>query len=420
MKVLQVIPALADRYGGPSEAVLAIARELRRRGDECLIVGTDADGPGRLPVICHRLEHWRGAKVLFFPRQGGEAYKYSRSLARWLAANAGDFDVAHVHGVFSHASLAAARACHAHGTPYLLRPLGSLDPSTMRRKWLRKRIFWALHGRRMALRAAAVHYATERERRAVEASLGLEGGIVIPTGIELAVPGEGPVGAASACADSDTEATDSYVLAMARLDPIKRIDLLIDAFLEASAIPALAHWRLRIAGDGEHGVKRRLQAQIHAGHAADRVELVGWVSGQRKEDLLRDAALFAHTSRHENFGRAVAEALGHGVPALVTRQVYLSDAIEAHDAGWVVNDSRGDVVRALREAMSNGTVRRAKGARAAHLAHQALDVRAAAERLQTAYRQAVRRAPRARSAPAAALETDLEVVGAASELEPPS
>ena len=371
MRILQVIPALAERYGGPSETVLSLAGELIRRGHDCLTVTTDADGARRLPVRHHEVTRWRGVPVQFFPKTMSESFKYSRALSRWLRWHVADFDVVHIHGIFSHASLAAAWACRARAVPYVLRPLGTLDPHTMGEKWLRKAIFWRLFGREMARSAAGIHYSTAREQRVVEQSLGVDRGFVSSIGIAP------PTGHGSTPPSTQRSAAHSglpkpYVLVMARLDPIKRIELLIDAFLRAGESPKLADWRLVVAGDGPSRYASALRRHARRAGEPGRVEFVGWVSGERKRILLESAELFALTSRHESFGRAVAEALACGVPALVTRDVYLADTIAQHDAGWIVGDSEPEIARTLQAAMSDGAARRVKGDRAARLSRSVL------------------------------------------------
>src|SRR5216683_7337951 len=128
MRVLHVIPSVAPRYGGPSNAVLAMCRALGRKGVDVLIATTDADGEGRLPVEHGRVTSYGGTPAIFFPRQWSEAFKYSHPLAHWLDQHVADFDAVHVHAVFSHACLAAGQACRRAGVPYVVRPLGTLDP----------------------------------------------------------------------------------------------------------------------------------------------------------------------------------------------------------------------------------------------------------------------------------------------------
>ena len=87
MKVLHVIPGIAPRYGGPSQAVIQMCQALRSEEVEVLIATTDADGEGRLAVEIRKPVAYEGVPTIFFPRQLSEAFKYSRPLARWLDSN---------------------------------------------------------------------------------------------------------------------------------------------------------------------------------------------------------------------------------------------------------------------------------------------------------------------------------------------
>ena len=127
MKVLHVIPGIAPRYGGPSQAVIQMCQPLRSEEVEVLIATTDADGEARLAVEIGRPVVYEGVPTIFFPRQLSEAFKYSHLLACWLDKNVEDFDVVHIHAVFSHSSLAAARACENKNVPYIVRPLGQIE-----------------------------------------------------------------------------------------------------------------------------------------------------------------------------------------------------------------------------------------------------------------------------------------------------
>src|SRR5262249_52122164 len=143
-KVLQVIPGVAARYGGPNQAIFRICQALESEGAEVLLATTDADGPGRLPVPLAQPIVYNGGRTVFFSRPYSEAFKYSMPLARWLESSAEQFDVAAIHAVFSHSSLAAARACRRSAVPYIVRPLGSLSSWSLNQKPMRKWLFWQL------------------------------------------------------------------------------------------------------------------------------------------------------------------------------------------------------------------------------------------------------------------------------------
>ena len=184
MKVLHVIPAVAPRYGGPSQAVLGMGQALPQQGVQVLIATTDADGPRRLPVAHGSELSWQGVPAIFFPRQWSEAFKYSGQLAGWLDHHVAEFDVVHIHAVFSHACLAAADACRGARVPYVVRPLGTLDPWSLKQKPVRKQLLWHVGVKRMLHGAAAIHYTTAAEQRLAEVPLGLRRGVVIPLGVD--------------------------------------------------------------------------------------------------------------------------------------------------------------------------------------------------------------------------------------------
>jgi hypothetical protein len=91
-----------------------MARALRAEGVEVDVATTDDDGPGRrLPVGPGPVER-DGFRVWHFPKQT-EFYKVSLPLARWLNRRVREYDLMHIHTVFSFATVAAARAAqHRH------------------------------------------------------------------------------------------------------------------------------------------------------------------------------------------------------------------------------------------------------------------------------------------------------------------
>jgi glycosyltransferase involved in cell wall biosynthesis len=358
MKVLHVIPAVAPRYGGPSRAVFEMCRAIKARGADVEIVTTDADGPGHLAVeVGAQLNH-QGVPTTFFPRQLSETYGYSRPLGRWLRSNVGRFDVVHIHAVFSHPCLAAAKACRMNGVPYVVRPLGSLDPWSMRQKPWRKGLMWRLGVGRMLRRATAIHYTTAEEMRLAEDSLGLKRGVVVPLGIEL-----GEMNAqqdrASFGRKHPAFGDGDYVLSLSRLHPKKNLESLVEAFVSLVGRPEFRDWKLALAGDGDAdyvaGLKRL------ASDSGKRIIFTGWLSGDEKAAALRHASLLALPSRQENFGLCVAEALACGTPVIVSPYVNLASEIERIRAGWVAGLTGQELASVLSDAMSDAGERKRRG-----------------------------------------------------------
>ena len=334
MRILHVIPSVSDRSGGPATAIVPMCRALMQQGIEVQILST-TDGLSETP---NGIEY-EGIPATFFPPQFGASFKYSRPLASWLDSNIKNFDLAHIHAVFNHSSIAASHACRKAGVPYIIRPLGTLDPWSMRQKSLRKRFFWQFLVARMLHDAAAVHYTSEVEKLSTERLLGLNHGKVIPLGIE------------ANRSQSNGRRGEPYVLVLSRLHPKKGLDVLIDAFIALVQAGKLSNWRLVIAGDGPSDYVSKLKGA--ASQQSDRIEFTGWLDNDKKHAMLDGASLLALPSHQENFGLCVMEALSHSVPVLVSPDVNLATEIVSANAGWVAAVDKDALTAKLAEALSD-------------------------------------------------------------------
>lgn len=386
MRILHVIPSIAPRYGGPSQAINGMCQALRKRGLDVLVVSTDADGPGRLDVPVGELTPYQGLPTLFFPRQWSEAVKYSRPLAHWLNAHVNEFSVVHIHAVFSHACLAAARACQRTSVPYVVRPLGTLDPWSMAQKPWRKQLFLALGARHMLQRAAAIHYTASEERRLAETWLGPGHGVVIPLGVsERLLSGASDPGAFRR-RFPETE-DDPYVLVLSRLHPKKGLDVFLDVFAQATRDSSRQRWRLVLAGDGEPDYVDSLKEHAARLGLGRRVLFAEWVSGSEKDAVVAGAELLALPSQQENFGLAVVEAMARAVPVLLSTEVNLAPDVIKWNAGWVTPLAPEMQVRALDHALADAEERRRRGAAGRQFVAERLTWDSVAEQMENLYRQ---------------------------------
>ena len=381
MKVLHVIPAVAPRYGGPSQAVIQMSQALRSEEVEVLIATTDADGEARLAVESGKPVVYEGVPTIFFPRQFSEPFKYSHPLARWLDKNVADFDIVHVHAVFSHSSLAAARACDNKKVPYIVRPLGSLDPWSLGQKRFAKRILFRIGVNQMLGSACAIHYTTAAEKQLAEDALGINSGVVIPLGVNH----ELLRGSTEDFRELFPELANSpYVLLLCRLHYKKNIESLLEVFAAVIKEGGQKEWKLVIAGVGERDYVETLErlAFEKCGH---NVIFAGWLDGARKAAALRGAELIVLPSFQENFGLSAVEALACSVPVLISTQVNLSDEIQAVKAGWVVNLDGDSLQRGLMEALRDTGERRARGAAGEKLVRSRYTWPAVAKQLKALY-----------------------------------
>jgi len=359
MRVLHVIPSVSEKAGGPSQAIFPMCRALRQQGIEVLLATTD-EGLQTTRNENERTLNYNDVPTRFFPAQIGGSFKYSRPFSAWLADNVCKFDVVHVHAVFNHACIAAANACRKNNVPYIVRPLGTLDPWSMKQKSLRKRVFWQAGIKRMLSEAAAIHYTTEAEQNAVESTLGLSHGCVVPLGIEVDLLDQ-TVAEARLTEYFPELVGHPYVLVLSRLHPKKGLELLQDAFLSLKQERGFKEVRLVLAGEGEKRYEQYLNDRIHSHSAAESIVFPGWLAAERKSVALQNASLLALPSRQENFGVCVMESLASGVPVLVTPQVNLSQQIVTAGAGWIAELDESNLKDTMREALRSPTERAIRG-----------------------------------------------------------
>jgi glycosyltransferase involved in cell wall biosynthesis len=356
-----------------------MCKALQQEGIEVCIVTTD-DGrqshqsrgltarPYARPDSTTEMQRASGVPTIFFSRQLGQSFKYSRALESWLRQNVEAFDLVHIHAVFNHSSVAAANACHRRHVPYVIRPLGTLDPWSMGQKSARKKLFWQLVGRKMCQRAAALHYTTSEEQLAVEQSLGLNHGVVLPLGVETELVSNANVN----LLDPDAPPLNGhpYVLVLSRLHPKKGLEILLEAFLAVVRQPEFSKWRLVLAGDGPKGYLNLLQKRVRSERAVEYVSFPGWLEGKSKLASLRNASLLALPSHQENFGLCALEALACAVPVMVSPQVNLASRIQAAKAGWVAATEFESLRRMLTAVMSDPMERRRRGEAGRQLARE--------------------------------------------------
>jgi len=350
-----------------------MCRALIARGHEVCIATTrhglsGLNGNGKGPQL------YNGASIHFFPVQWGDGFKYSRPLKTWLDENVRSFDVVHIHAVFNHSSIAAARACRRHLVPYVVRPLGTLDPWSLKQKSLRKSLFWSLVAKRMMADAATIHYTAQAEFDRVKDSLGLTHGNVVPLGIGSSDSVLGPQASPPAPSNhspcwaqgqAETPAVPAlrgpYILFLSRLHPKKGLDVLIKAFVAVQKHQEFSEWGLVIAGDGDAAYVSSLKQLVSSNSADGFVRFIGWVSGDEKRDVLRKASLLVLPSSQENFGLCVLEALAERVPVVVSRDVNLANDIADAGAGWISAIDVASLQKTISEAMAHEEQRLSRG-----------------------------------------------------------
>jgi len=137
-----------------------------------------------------------------------------------------------------------------------------------------------------------------------------------------------------------TRSPHPLVVAVGRLVPVKRFNLLMDEL--AQVRPTVPDLRVVIVGEGYE--RARLEARRHALGADEWIELPGHLDDDALLELYRRAWVLASTSQREGWGMTVSEAGACGTPAVVSRIAGHVDAVEDGVTGLVVETGAARVV----------------------------------------------------------------------------
>lgn len=390
MKVLQIVPSISLIYGGPSQMVIGLSSALIKQGVEVTVVTTNSNGdvgqpPLDVPLNQPLMEN--GYQIIYFPCSPFRRYKFSLDLVNWLVKEANYYDIAHIHALFSPVSTAAATVCRFKKLPYLLRPLGTLDPADLRKKQQLKKLYAALLERPNLAGSAGVHFTSQQECQVSE-RFGIQTqDYVVPLGVNFpqSLPEKGKI-----AHQLGIPSQVPLIVFMSRIDPKKGLDLLLPALLTLLEKGLDFHFVLAGSNPQDPTYENQIKQQIEGSVLAKHTTITGFVAGETKLGLLQDADLLVLPSYYENFGIAVAEAMALGTPVVISDQVHIWEAVKKAAAGWVTPCQVDALTETLQTALENPVERKQRGDQAKQLVVEQYSWDAIAQQMITVYQQAMR------------------------------
>jgi len=386
MRVLHIIPSVAARRGGPSQAVLEMVAALRKAGVSAEIATTNDDGPDTLNVSITDLIEYHGSPVRFFKRfsppvTAVREFAYSYGFTRWLKKHINDYDVIHIHAIFSFCSTYAMWLARQRGVPYIVRPIGQLEDWSLQQSRSRKSLYLRLIEKNNINGASKVHFTAISEQQQALKLLPDAASTVIPLGLNIPMQ----------LRDASHKVREHWkldrgspvIVYLSRLHPKKGLDYLLRAFAQLEDQP----FQLLIAGDGEQDYQAELADLVNTLGLQDNCKFTGFVKSAEKNLLLQGADLFVLTSHSENFGIAVLEALAGGTAALVSSGVALSQEIKQHQLGYVTEQSVQSITQTLSTALNDIETTQEMGRAARDYVEAHYQWSAIASRLSNLYKQ---------------------------------
>lgn len=345
MRVVHLTPSVGPESYGLGQVALNLAKAQIEAGLDPVIWCLDS------PALCREITTRLGCPagmVRGFAPVGPRFLGYSPAMLRAADEEGNRFRVAHQHGIWTGMSRVTNRLRQRHHVPGVVAPHGSLEPRVVVKSGLKKRLALLGYESKNLKHAACLH-ATAPGEVSDFRQFGLSNPIAhIPNGISSEWARS--VGDAAAFRREFRVPEGKRVLLfMARIAPKKGLPLLLHAFKALQ--PTVPDWVLVIVGSDEDGHLAEVTALVAALGLESSVIFTGAIFGAHKRNAFEAAELFVLPSLSEGFPMVVLDALGAGVPSIVT-QACEWEVIATQGCGWWVEASVDAIGVALAEGLS--------------------------------------------------------------------
>ena len=152
---------------------------------------------------------------------------------------------------------------------------------------------------------------------------------------------------------TNAKASEPTIVHLGRLRRYKNVEGVLDVLEDVPSV------RLDLLGDGEH--RSALEAKIARRGLEDRVTVHGFVSDERKRELLGRAWVNVTASTAEGWGLSVSEAGARGTPSAALAVGGLVEAIEDGRTGLLAHN-RAELSSAVRRLVEDPALRERLGA----------------------------------------------------------
>jgi glycosyltransferase involved in cell wall biosynthesis len=332
LKLLRIIASMDPAGGGPSEGIRQVSQHLLTLGVQSEVLSLDDPRAPWLPTQPVKI-HALG------PGMGG--YGYAPGFKGWLREHARDYDAIIISGIWQYHSIAARNTLVELGMPYLIFTHGMLDPwfrHTYPLKHLKKSLYWPFADYRVLRDAHAVLFTSEEERLLARQSFRQYRANEVVVNYGTSIPPQNSDELREQFLRKFPSLREKRLMTfLSRIHEKKGCDLLISAFAKIAASDPRLH--LLMVGPDQTGWVAHLKAQAQQLGIADRITWTGMLQGEDKWGALYASEVFVLPSHQENFGIAVAEAMGCGLPVLISDKVNIWREIKADGAGLVAADS---------------------------------------------------------------------------------
>jgi len=252
-------------------------------------------------------------------------------------------DLIHIHGIWSPLNTMIALLALKKKIPYIVSPQGMLEPWSLQQKSLKKKISLFFFWKYILKKASRILFTSKQEylnfkRLDLIRNMAYS---IIPNGFYI-----------YSKLKKKNFVKKKNLLFLSRVHKKKGISELIDAFKEINP----KNWNLNIAGSGNLDFIETLKSQCGKEFLNKKIFFLGFKDESQKTKLLNNSDVFVLPSHSENFGIAIAEAIGCGLPVVTTKSTPWS-ILQKNNCGWWINIGKISLKRCLNNVFQTSNIR---------------------------------------------------------------
>jgi len=361
LKILQVSNFFKPLWetGGVTRVNYEISKNLVQIGHDVTVYTTDGY-KANFEFQTNQFVKVDGIKVYYFKNLfKSMASKITLTIPYYipfvLRKEIRQFDIIHIHEHRTLLAVCVHYYAKKYNVPYVLQAHGSVLPHFQKQRL--KKFFDIIFGYRILKDASKIIALTETEaNQYMQMGIDESNICIIPNGIDLKeyenLPQKGEFRKKYSIKENE-----KVILYLGRIDKIKGIDLLIDAFSQLKN--ELNNVKLVIVGP-KNDYFSILNENVKNLNLNDSVLFTGPLYGIDKQAAYVDADVYVLPSRYETFPNTVFESCACGTPVIITDRCGIYDIVEGK-LGWVVKFNKEQLNASLKNLLSNDTLRERVG-----------------------------------------------------------
>ncbi len=321
MKILMIIPSVSKKWGGTTTSVINFYNGLiRNKNVECTVLTTvlsNEENEINDEIINNN-------DFILFPTKS-VGWRQSKELKNYLQKNIKTYDIVWIHALWAGTTFYAAKYAKKFNIPYIVTPHGMIEPDALKRKGLKKKLYWSLIEKKVFDNASAIHCITEAESTYAK-QLTKTKNFVIPNGIEEEL-----------FLEKRYDQLKSICF-IGRFHEKKALDLLLKAIVKIDGI------KLLVAGGGDQEYEDYIYRLVKELEIEDRVDFKGFADKVVKKEMFRQSAFLVLPSHTEGLSMVGLESVMNSTPVLTTRKCNF-DEVARYDAGMVMENNDPKTIR---------------------------------------------------------------------------